>query len=336
MDTTAGLMRLREVALASGKMRVSGPAPIDSIEKVSLGGLDQWISLRSQNTHHPVMLFLHGGPGTANISFARKSQRMIERDFTVVNWDQRGAGRSYSGHLGAEDMTIDRFVTDAEELIEVLQRRFAQEKIFLVGQSWGSIVGATLAGRRPELLRAYVGAGQVVNMARGEEVSYVFTLDEAEKRGHERAIRELTKIGHPPYKDLSAAGVQRKWLGRFNGVTYKGSPMVTLLRYLSIRDTRPLDIVRFVRGAVLSLRTLEDEQMRIDFFKDLPEIAVPVQFWCGRRDYNTPHELVVEYLRELRAPTKRIVWFERSGHLPNFEEPAAFSRACRALLDETL
>ena len=94
------------------------------------------------------MLFLHGGPGTANISFARKSQRLIEQDFTVVNWDQRGAGRSYSRHLGPEDMTIDRFVTDAEELVEVLERRFAQEKIFLVGHSWGSSCRST--ARRKE------------------------------------------------------------------------------------------------------------------------------------------------------------------------------------------
>jgi pimeloyl-ACP methyl ester carboxylesterase len=233
-------------------------------------------------------------------------------------------------------MTIDRFVTDAEELVEVLERRFAQEKIFLVGHSWGRVVGALLAGKRPELFRAYVGIGQVVHMARGGEISYAFTLEEAEKRGNERAIRELRKIGHPPYKDLSSAGVQRKWLGRFNGATYKGSPVGTLLRYLSLRDTRPLDIVRFVRGAMLSLRTLEDEQMNVDFLQDLPEINVPVQFCCGRRDYNAPQELVVEYMRELRAPAKRIVWFERSAHLANFEEPAAFSDSCRALLNETL
>ena len=173
-------------------------------------------------------------------------------------------------------------------------------------------------------------------MAKGEELSYDFTLDEAEKRGNERATLQLRKIGRPPYKDLASAGVQRKWLGRFNGATYKGSPVGTLLRYLSLRDTRPLDFVRFVRGAMFSLRCLEDEQMKVDFLEDLPEIKVPVHFCCGRRDYNVPQELVVEYLHELRAPSKRIVWFERSAHLPNFEEPAAFSHFCRALLNDTL
>ena len=321
--------------MAHRKTPAPGPTPIDSIEKISLGGVDQWISLRSRDTSNPVMLFLHGGPGTANISFARKSQRLLEQAFIVVNWDQRGAGRSYSRSLRREDMTIDRFVTDAEELVELLERRFAQEKIFLVGQSWGSIVGARLVGKRPDLFRSYIGVGQVVHMARGEEVSYLFTLDEAKKRGNSRATLQLEKIGLPPYKDLASAGVQRKWLGRFNGVTYKGSPMITLLRHLSVRDTRPLDVLRFIRGAMFSLRTLEDEQMKVDFFRDLPGLEIPVCFCCGRRDHNTPYELVVEYLRELQAPSKRLVWFEKSGHLPNFEEPAAFSDLCKALLDGT-
>jgi pimeloyl-ACP methyl ester carboxylesterase len=322
--------------VAHRKTLAPGPTPIDSIEKISLGGVDQWISLRSRDTSNPLMLFLHGGPGTANISFARKSQRLLEQDFTVVNWDQRGAGRSYSRSLRREDMTIDRFVADAEELVELLERRFAQDKIFLVGHSWGSTLGATLVGRRPELFRAYVGVGQVVHMARGEELSYDFTLDEAEKRGNARALRELREIGRPPYRDLASAGVQRKWLGRFNGATYKGSPVGTLLRYLSLRDTRPLDFIRFIRGAMFSLRCLEDEQMKVDFLEDLPEIKIPVHFCCGRKDYNVSQELVVEYVRELRAPSKRLVWFEKSAHLPNFEEPAAFSDFCWPLLNDTV
>ena len=320
----------RQAALAPG------PTPIDSKEKISLGGAAQWISLRSRNASNPVLLFLHGGPGTANICFARRSQRLLERDFTVVNWDQRGAGRSYARDLRREDMTIERFVSDAEELVEYLERRFAQERIFLVGHSWGSVVGALLAGKRPELFRAYIGIGQVVHMARGEELSYLFTLDEAERRGNGRALRQLRKIGRPPYKDLASAGVQRKWLGRFHGATYKGSPVGTLLRYLALRDTRPLDILRFIRGAMFSLRSLDDELATVDLLQDLREIDVPVQFCCGRRDYNVPYELVMEYVRELRAPSKRIVWFERSAHAPNFEEPAAFADSCRSLLADTL
>jgi len=302
---------------------------------MTLGAVDQWISLRSDDVRAPIILFLHGGPGTAQISFSRRPQRGLERHFLVVNWDQRGAGRSYSRDLAEEDMTIERFVLDAEELIETLLREFNHDRLFLVGHSWGSIVGASLVAKRPDLIRAYVAIGQVVNMKRGEELSYEFTLAEAERLGNEKALRDLRRIGHPPYRQLRDAGVQRKWLTRLHGATAKGSPVGTLLRNLSVRDTRPFDVVRYIRGAMFSLRCLEDEQNEVDLLRDVPVIDVPVYFCTGRRDYNVPFELVVEYAERLRAPSKEIVWFDRSGHLPNFEEPDKFCDFCISLLNKS-
>ena len=110
----------------------AGKKGIDSTEKITLGSIEQWISLRSDDTENPLILFLHGGPGTAQIGFSRKPQRMLEKYFLVVNWDQRGAGRSYSKRVRREDMTIQRFVSDAEELDELLLKRFGQKKVFLV------------------------------------------------------------------------------------------------------------------------------------------------------------------------------------------------------------
>ncbi len=127
---------------------------IDKIESLTLGGITQWISLRSDNINSPILLFLHGGPGTAQIFWSRKSQKELESSFLVVNWDQRGAGRSYSRSLRKEDMKIERFVADAKELIEYLLKRFGQNKVFLAGHSWGSIVGAYLVAKRPDLIRA--------------------------------------------------------------------------------------------------------------------------------------------------------------------------------------
>jgi pimeloyl-ACP methyl ester carboxylesterase len=309
----------------------SGTARIDAIETSRIGGIDQWISLRSEDLHNPIMLFLHGGPGTAQISWSRKPQRCLEKGFIVVNWDQRGAGRSYSPALLRDDMTIERFVLDAEELSEILLRRFGQEKLFLVGHSWGSAVGAMLAARRPDLIRAYVGIGQVVDMKRGEELSYQFTVEEAKRVGNTRALAELGEIGSPPYRNLKAAGVQRKWLARFHGSTLNGTVIGMLLRNLSFKDIRPLDLIRFVRGAIFSLSCLEEQQMAIHFARDLLEFEVPIYFCAGRRDYNTPFELVVEYFEKLRAPRKHLVWFEHSAHLPNLEEPEAFCDFCLSL-----
>lgn len=305
---------------------------IDAIEKINIGGMEQWIALRSDNIDNPILLFLHGGPGTAQIFFSRKSQSMLEKDFILVNWDQRGAGRSYKPSIGKGEMKIERFVSDAEELVENLLQRFKQKKLFLVGHSWGSIIGTQLSVKRPDLVWAYIGIGQIVDMKRGETISYRFTLDEAHRKNNQKAARELEKIGEPPYKNLKDAGIQRKWLYKFNGATFKGSTFGTIFRNISIRDMRLLDIVRFIRGAMFSLKCLEEQQNEVNLFNEIPEIKVPVYFCSGRRDYNVPFELVVEYMDELRAPHKEFIWFENSAHLPNIEEPEEFRNFCLSKL----
>jgi pimeloyl-ACP methyl ester carboxylesterase len=306
---------------------------IDKKESLTIGGITQWISLRSENTRNPIMLFLHGGPGTAQISFSRKSQKRLEDSFLVINWDQRGSGRSYSRTLRKEDMKIERFIEDGEELIEYLLKRFGGEKIYLIGQSWGTIVGAYLTAKRPDLIRAYIAIGQIVDMERGELISYQFTLDEARRLNNKKAIRQLEKIGTPPYANLNDAGVQRDWLSKFHGAAYEGTLQDAILKNISIRDLRPFDIIRFIAGAIFSLSTLEDEQNKVKILLDVPEMKVPVWFCCGRRDYNVPFELVVEYAEKLKAPQKRIIWFEHSAHLPNFEEPEKFCDFCKSLLN---
>jgi pimeloyl-ACP methyl ester carboxylesterase len=301
-----------------------------------LGKLTQWISVRGFDESAPLMLFLHGGPGTAQIMFTRKPQRDLERSFIVVNWDQRGAGKSYSKQIDPADMTVERFVLDTEELISLLLSRFGTRKLFLVGHSWGSIMGVKTVEKHPEWIHAYVGMGQIVHMVRGERISYRFTLDEARKRKNRKAMRELERIGAPPYKDLASAGIQRKWLYKFNGATFEGSTIGTLLRNTSLQDAGIRDIARFIRGTMFSLRSLEEQQMNIDFLSQPPVLRVPVYLCCGRRDYNVPFELAVELYEKLTAPRKEIVWFERSGHLPNYEEPGAFARFCARMRAEVL
>jgi pimeloyl-ACP methyl ester carboxylesterase len=305
---------------------------MDTIESLTIGGITQWISLRSDNINNPIMLFLHGGPGTAEIAWSRKAQKGLESSFLVVNWDQRGAGRSYSRSLRKEDMNINRFIADAEELIELLLGRFGQNKIFLAGHSWGSIIGAYLAAKRPDLIRAYIGIGQVVEMERGELISYQFTLDEAKRLNNKKAIRQLERIGQPPYANLNEAGVQRNWLSKFHGAAYSETLAGVMLKNISLKDTRPFDVIRFIAGAVFSLSCLEDQQNKVNILRDVPELKVPVYFCVGRRDFNTPFELVVEYAEKLQAPKKRIIWFDHSAHLPNFEEPELFCDFCKSLL----
>ena len=301
---------------------------IDSIEAIEIGGMKQWISLRSADISNPILLFLHGGPGTAQISFSHKMQSELEKHFTVVNWDQRGAGKSFSSKINADDMRIERFVLDAEELTEILLKRFEQKKLFVIGHSWGTIIGAYLAAKRPDLLWAYVGIGQVADVVRGEKLSYQFTLGEAKRTGNQKAIRELERIGEPPYSDYKHGGIQLKWLDKFGGQIVSGSTIGIILKNISLRDLGFFGIIKFIRGVMFSLKSLEEQMNRVNLFQDIPEINVPVFICCGRRDYNVPFELAVEYLEKLRAPYKEVVWFEHSAHAPNFEEPDIFNEFC--------
>ena len=301
---------------------------IDSIEAIELGGIKQWISLRSADTSNPILLFLHGGPGTAQISFARKTQSELDKHFIVVNWDQRGAGRSYSSKIKAEDMRIERFVLDAEELTEALLKRFKQKKLFLIGHSWGTVIGAYLAAKRPDLLWAYVGIGQVADVARGEKLSYQFTLGEAKRTGNQKAIRELERIGEPPYQNWKDGGIQGKWLDKFGGQIMSGSIISKILKNISMRDLGFFGIIKFIQGVAFSLKNMEEQLNRVNLFQDVRAINVPVFICCGRRDYNVPFELSIEYLEMLNAPKKEVIWFEHSAHAPNFEEPNVFNDFC--------
>lgn len=322
-----GVTRCRVV----GKQKLSSRS-LDSIEPVELGGLRQWIALRSQDTTKPILLFLHGGPGGARIASSRKPQQELEKDFIVVDWDQRGAGRSYSSALNSDEMRIELFVSDAEELAQILLRRFGQQKLFLVGHSWGSVIGIQLAARRPDLIAAYVGIGQVVDMMRGEEISYRFTLNEAKRRGVTKAVAQLTKIGAPPYTDHRAVVVQRKWLGRFGGQTHGGSTLGLMLKNLSWRDLSLFGVYGLIRGTVFSLKNLQEQLNAVDILQAAPELDMPVFFCCGRYDYTVPFELVTHYAATLRAPKKTLVWFDRSAHSPNLEETLAFQRFCATYL----
>lgn len=160
---------------------------IDAVEKIWLGGLDQWIQIRGQDRTKPILLFLHGGPGFPQMPFAHLNAE-LEQYFVVVQWDQRGAGKSYSRAVPDESMRVAQFVADAHELVQSLLARFGARKCYLVAHSWGSLFGAQLVARYPELFFAYVGIGQTVDLPQTEQVLYQFALDSAQNDRNEDAI----------------------------------------------------------------------------------------------------------------------------------------------------
>jgi len=314
---------------------IQAPNSIASLEKVQLGGIEQWILIRGTDRSNPVLLFLHGGPGAAEMTTEHYFGTELEKHFVVVMWDQRGAGKSYSSKIPEKTMTIDQFVSDGHELTLVLKKRFSAEKIYLMGHSWGTILGTLLVQKYPEDYYAYIGIGQCVDLERNEAISYQFVLDEAKKRNNKIALSQLQKIGPPPYQNQSEMMTQRNWLTKFGGAAYQKSSLGWMIKIaLEAKEYSAGDFVKFLIGVEYSDKLMWDEIMKVNFLNDATRLEVPVYFFEGRHDYNTPWELVQEYYEKLDAPKgKTLIWFENSAHSPNLEEPEQFAEE---MIDQVL
>ncbi|MFX1337863.1 MAG: alpha/beta fold hydrolase [Promethearchaeota archaeon] len=302
---------------------------VTSLEKVKIGGMDQWIIIRGHDKGNPILLFLHGGPGSTEGPFAYKFQRGLEEHFIVVNWDQRGAGKSYSRRIPKESMNIEQFILDTHELIQLLLNRFNKKKLFLIGHSWGSILGTLVVSRYPELIQAYVGIGQVVNILENEKISYKYTIDQAKERGNKKALKQLKKLEPYPEKDINDTKTlrkQRKWLMKFNGVMHNETSWWPYIKIaLGSPEYSLKDMIKFIRGLKFSMEIMWSQLFEIDFLKQISELKVPVYICMGRYDYNTPFELAENYFNQLKAPKKQFIWFEDSAHLLNTEEYEKFN-----------
>lgn len=304
---------------------------IDTLEKMTIGGVDQWVRLRSRDASLPLLLILYGGPGVPLFprveDFGKRAG--LEDLFTVAYWEQRGTGKSFDAALPPESMTIDRFVEDIFELSDRLRRRFDKEKVFLLGESWGTVIGLRAAARSPERFHAYVGTGQVANMLEGDRLSYRFTLEEARRRGNEKALRELEALGLPPYTPREMM-TQRKWVGRFGGARHDQKPQSVLGALLELVTTSEYtwhDVWQVAANPFFALEALLDELYAVDFFEEIPRLDVPVYLLEGRHDYTTPPEVARQYYEKLEAPHKEWMWFEESAHFTFLEEPERFRRA---------
>jgi pimeloyl-ACP methyl ester carboxylesterase len=288
-----------------------------------LGGTAQWVSIRGHDTTLPILIVLHGGPGGPETGLFRRFNGALEDSFVVVHWEQRGAGRSFARDIPPESMTIDRFLRDLDELIDYIRERLSTErKVVLLGHSWGSALGTLYAARHPQKILAYVGTGQMGDLLASERASYAFVLAEAERRGNNRALAELSKIGPPPYGPAKIR-VQRRWLRRFMGG-------LSVPRFLWLAATAPgaslFDLRNMFRGMAFSMRTLMKEVGPINLEVSVPRLEMPVWFLSGRGDRQVDARVAEAYFDKLAAPAgKELVWFENAGHFVPFEEPEKFN-----------
>ena len=270
---------------------------------------------------------LHGGPGASEAALFRHFNPDLENEFLMVYWEQRGTGRSYRASIPPESMTIDRFVRDLDDVVELVRERFDKDRVVLLGHSWGSALGLMYAARHPAKVAAYVGVGQVADMREGERLSYEFALREARRRGHDDAVEALVKIGAPPHA-VDQMLTSRKWVERFGGSFHADLSTGKLIwAALQTDEANLIDLIKFGRGNRFSLEHLWDEFRAFDIDDRLTRFDMPIVFMLGRHDWQVPSILAARYFERIDAPAKRLIWFERSAHNPPFEEPARFNRA---------
>ncbi len=290
------------------------PNSIATLEKVTLGGSEQWITIRGKDTHNPVLLYLGiGGPGAGGLPANAMMFAPLEEHCTVVNWDQPGTGKSYNA-VPISTLTVDRFVADAHELTQLLRARFQQEKIYVFGLSWGTILGIKLVQQYPDLFYAYVGNGQMVNTTENDRLGYELALKIAEERGARATVNTLRRNGPPPY---DGAGMAMKY-AVYNNVLfrYMDSPTLELVLLLVPQFAREyglMDRVNFARGLLDSFPVLYPQLRDLDFTTQAAQLDVPVYFLVGRQDVNAMAALVERYYNGLQAPHKELIWLA-SGH----------------------
>lgn len=302
-------------ALAAG---ASARPAVDRLIDVELNGVKQKLLIQTNDLANPILLWLHGGPGTSEMLINHHCMNKVFDHFTVVHWDQRGTAMSYHDDLTFSDITFEKILGDAVRLTELLKKTYGRERIFLVGHSFGSILGMNLIDRWPQHYFAFVGVGQVIDERRSREIVHAWLIEKLKADHDEVGLRDLPDAGK----------ITRTMVRRYHGIFLKDKTMWDVIQespYFSeaygkqyerstrfVQDAMGFDTTRFGRPIFTSIRTVE----------------VPVYFFEGRHD-RVPAcapEVVVEYLPHLQAPHKEIVWFEESGHHPNIEEPDRFQR----------
>ena len=275
-------------------------SPIDTAAAVDIGGIKQWISIKGTNDVNPVLLFLHGGPGNSAMGYAAKFSGELQKYFVVVHWDQRESGKTAELNASDKPLSVALVENDAIEVINYLRRRFSQDKIYVMGHSWGGFLALKIAADHPELLKACLAVSPMVNQLESERLSLKWMLDKAKQENNQEALKELQSVS-VPFANGEQLYFHRSWLLKMAG---RKSPAKS---FVETWATKWLDVF--------------NEGSAINFFVTAPQIECPVYFLVGRKDYQTHFKVTEDYYKLLKAPAKDLFWFENSGHNLTTSDP---------------
>lgn len=322
-----GLVFVSQLSATTPAINTTSDNSITKLEEIDLNGRKEWISIRGVDKDKPVILMLAGGPGGSQMAAFRHELSELEKHFVVVNWDQPGSGKSYYA-INNNDISVNTYLEDGYVLTKYLCDSFNQDKIYLLGESWGSALGIFMIEQHPELYHAFIGTGQMVDFLETEKIDYELALKLAEESNDTKKVNKLKANGKPPYygKDVTWKSAEY--------INYLSSEMMSNLAihnngYNTFRDIYSseygiIDKINYVRGIIKTFNNVYQQLYEIDLRTDYNELEVPVYFFIGKHDINAPTKLVEEYYDILDAPKKKLIWFEHSGHSPWINERDLF------------
>lgn len=319
--------RAEAVGIIAGLRKIVSPQGLQAIEDVPIGGIRQAVSIRSQDLRNPVLIYFHGGPGFVEMPLDWWWDRGWDEYFTVIHWDQRNAGKTYtlSGPNDPATLTPERFQADAEELVRWALKRFGKRKLFVLGHSWGSMLGLKLAAAHPEWLHAYIGMGQLTNGPESERRGWAWTLEKARAENNMQAVRELEAIA--PYATagqpvtVPAIMTQRKWLNHYGGAAWRRSGgEFEAAAFKLAPEYSDEDVRNAFKGQAPVTEALLPKVLMTDL-STIQRLDVPLLLLLGRHDINVSSDVAAEWFAQVRGPSKKLVWFERSAHHITSEEP---------------
>lgn len=282
-----------------------GQTPIDTTETLTLGGIKQVITVQGNDRTKPVFLFITGGPGSEGIYPENKAYLdELKQHFVVVAWDQRNCGQTLALNPSPVKLTVRLYENDTHELVTALLQQFHQKKLFIMGWSWGTVLGFYMADKYPGQVYAYIAVSPAVNQWESERMSLKELKQKAVQQKNTKAINELKQV-KIPFENGLQNYYDRKWLVLLNGETIEDT--IEFKKYFTENS---------------EMTALFKEANYINLTKSLPKVNCPIYFFVGRNDHQTNCTLSEKYYKQLKAPKKGIFWFEKSGHLIPVTEPA--------------
>ena len=312
---------------------IKGEQSISTMEQVEINGTAHEIMIRGVNTSNPIIIFIHGGPACSEIPYVRKYQKDLERQFTIVHYDQRGSGKSYHFFEDYSNLTADLLVEDLLALTDYISERFNQEKVLVIGHSFGTYIGMKAVAAAPEKYYAYIGIGQVGDTVQSELDSLKFTIEQAKLDGNSDDVERLM-----PLQQLIEQGEERtprNLVRKYGGAARLiNDNRDYLMGFLFHSEYNGLDVIRYLRGVSVTQEKLLNEAAQHNITEIVKQVHVPIYFVMGKFDYMTSVNAAKDYYSSLEAPVKEFVIFNESAHYPQFEEKEKFTEWLNKIFDE--